>query len=66
MYFSTPLRFMLWPSCTASTIVTELKIKIKVIKLTKASGKLAWPAKGKELNTLLGSAQSLTLNRMVP
>jgi hypothetical protein len=41
-------------------------IKIKVIKLTNASGKLAWPAPGNALNTSLGLGQKLCENRIVP
>src|ERR1700694_3532986 len=65
-HLATPLRSPLWPACTASTIVTELMMRMKVIRLTKARGRLASPAKGKALNTWLGSGQELLEKRTVP
>src|SRR5690349_4749155 len=62
----TPFLLLLWPACTASTMVTELMMRMKVIKLTNASGRFACPAPGKALNTWLGSGQELLENRTVP
>src|SRR5690606_18769029 len=47
-------------------MVTELMIRIKVITLTNARGRLACPAPGKALNTTFGSGQKFWLKRMVP
>ncbi len=47
MYLITLFLSFACPAPTASTIVTELMIRIKVITLTNTSGRCAWPAKGK-------------------
>src|SRR5689334_12914450 len=47
-------------------MVTELMIRMKVIKLTNASGICISPTIGKDLNTWLGSGHELVENRMVP
>src|SRR5262245_24160509 len=66
IHFTTPFLSPLCPACTAKTMVTELMISINVIRLTKASGRLACPAKGNALNTWLGSGHELLEKRTVP
>src|SRR5690349_5045464 len=65
-HFNTSFLFFSWPAPTASTMVTELMIRIKVIKLTNANGMLISPTTGKDLNTWLGSGHELVEKRMVP
>src|SRR5580700_6796832 len=65
-HFATSYFFPAWPLATAITIVTELMIRIKVIKLTKASGIFISPMKGKDLKTSFGLGQPLLEKRMVP
>ena len=65
-HFITPSLSPLCPACTASTMVTELMMRMKVITLTKARGRLACPAPGKALNTTFGSGQKFWLKRMEP
>src|SRR5215213_1996816 len=47
-------------------MVTEEMMRIKVITLTNARGRLACPAPGNALNTTLGSGQKFCEKRMVP
>jgi hypothetical protein len=47
-------------------MVTELKIKIKVIKLTNNKGAFASPKNGNEWNTLFGSGHTALKKRVVP
>src|SRR5256885_15155916 len=56
IYSITFFLLLAWPAPTASTMVTELMIRIKVIRLTKASGMGISPCTpGKVRNTSLGS-----------
>ena len=50
------------PASTASTIVTELRIRIMVIRATKPKGTLASPMPGKALNTWSGMGHQRVLN----
>src|SRR6185295_16976691 len=65
-HFSTPFLSISWPEPTANTMVTELMIRMKVIKLTNSSGICISPMIGNDLNTWLGSGQELVEKRMVP
>jgi hypothetical protein len=47
-------------------MVTELMMRIKVIKLTKSKGRLASPQKGKDLKTWLASGHMALKNLVVP
>ena len=41
IHLMTPFLSLQCPACTANTIVTELKMRIKVIRLTNINGKFA-------------------------
>src|SRR6185312_1540214 len=66
IYKVTFLRSPLWPAATASTMVTELMIRIKVIRLTNTNGRLVCGKPGKALKASLGSGQLFEANLSVP